>query len=85
MGWILSWKRSSQLVVRNHLRCDAGRANTANASAMFSSSMADKSGYVTDHSSINLMARFQVWVNHKMQLADQEGNGHWLWIWHRAC
>ena len=59
MGWLLSWKRSSPLVVRNRLRRDAGRPNTANACAIVSSSQADKSGYVVDHSSINLLTGFQ--------------------------
>jgi len=43
-------------------RCNDGRANTANACAMVSSSQAAKSGYLTDHFSINLSPRFQVWV-----------------------
>jgi hypothetical protein len=38
---------------------EAGRADTANASAMVSSSQSDKSYNVTDHSSINLLTRFQ--------------------------
>ena len=77
MEWILSWKRFCSLVVRNRLRCDVGRTDTANACAMVSSSQAPQSGYVTDLSSINLLARFQVWVNSKMQLAGQDGDGRW--------
>jgi len=38
---------------------EAGRADTANTSAMVSSSQSDKSYNMTDHSSINLLTRFQ--------------------------